>query len=96
MSSDTLFPLPEPGRAFLLPTGVFAAFGGSPQVSGLAVSHDGRITLAINGGGLAVQLDPEQCMALGAVLWALGERLSGEQPKADTPPLHNIAVVGTA
>jgi hypothetical protein len=75
---------------------VFAAFGGSPQVSGLAVSHNGQITLAINGGGLAVQLDPEQAQALGAVLWALGERLSGEQPKAADTPLRDLAAAGTA
>jgi hypothetical protein len=76
---------------------VFATFGGNPRVNGLAISADGRITLAINGSGLAVQLDPEKCLALGALLWQLGERLAGEQPKtADSPPLRDLAAAGNA
>jgi len=97
MSDDLPFPLPQNGQSFLLATRVFAAFGGSPQATGLLVSHDGRITIASNGAGLAVRLEPEQCLALAALLWQLGERLAGEQPKTvDTPPLHNLAAVGTA
>jgi hypothetical protein len=97
MSADDTPLLPEPGRAFLLPANVIAAFGGSPNVSGVFVSHDGRITIASNGAGLAVRLEPEQCQALGAVLWALGERLAGEQTKAaDTLPLCDLAVLGSA
>lgn len=69
-------PGPPPGMSAVFPLPIVASSGGSPELSGLIVSADGRLTVAHRGAGLAVRLAPEDCSALAVLLWQLAGQLA--------------------
>jgi hypothetical protein len=71
--------VPPPGTSAVFPLPTLAASGGAPNLSGLIVAADGRLTVAHRGAGLAVRLAPEDCSALAILLWQLAGQLAGQR-----------------
>ncbi len=69
-------PIPPPGMSAVFPLPIVASAGGKPELSGLIVAGDGRLTVAHCGAGLAVRLGPEDCTALALLLWQLAGQLA--------------------
>ena len=69
-------PVPPPGMSAVFPLPIVASSGGTPELSGLLVAGDGRLTVAHCGAGLAVRLAPEDCTALALLLWQLAGQLA--------------------
>lgn len=71
--------LPTLGEQLVFFAPVLTAAGGPPELHGLALSGDGRLTIAAHGSGLAVQLDPSDASALGVLLLRLASQLATQQ-----------------
>jgi len=74
--------VPPPGTSAVFPLPTLAAAGGAPDLSGLVISADGRLTVAHRGAGLAVRLAPEDCSALAALLWQIAGTLAEQHQQA--------------
>jgi hypothetical protein len=95
-----LLTAPPAGCSTVFSLPVMAASGGTMDLTGLVVSADGRLTIAVQGEGLTVRLDGLDCVALAMILIQLADRLAAEERAhagADTGnALANVAPAGTA
>ncbi|MBB3899968.1 hypothetical protein [Roseococcus suduntuyensis] len=74
--------LPPRGESAVFPLPPMTATGGPPELSGLVLSGDGRLTVAAHGVGLAVRLEAEDAAQLALMLWQLSGRLAAERTEA--------------
>jgi len=80
-NAETASPLPH-GSSAAFPLETLMAGGGSPELSGLVVTPDGRIAIANAGHGLAVRLSPEDAAGLAMLLWGLVPHLAAARDAA--------------
>jgi hypothetical protein len=91
--------LSRPGFSAIFRLPVLAARGGTKNTSGLLLSLDGRLTLAVENEGLVVRLGLEDCATVGVLLLQLAEKLAAEERAADDADnlaLERTAPVGSA
>ncbi|WP_439578375.1 hypothetical protein [Elioraea sp.] len=74
--------VPPPGSAAIFPLPVLTAAGGAPELAGLILHGDGRVTIAHRGAGLAVRLGPDDAAQLGMMLLALSGELAARRREA--------------
>jgi hypothetical protein len=63
------------------------------------IASDGRTTIAVQGEGLTVRLDAQDCFALAMILIQLADRLAAEERAAADSvhvALERVAPAGTA
>jgi hypothetical protein len=94
-----LLTAPPPGYSTVFALPVMAAGGSTPDLTGLVIASDTRLTVAVRGEGLTVQLDALDCITLAMILIQLADRLAAEERAAADSAhvvLERVAPAGAA
>lgn len=74
--------VPPAGTLALFPVSIQHTSGGNKAMHGLLVGADGRLVLAYRGAGFAARLEPEDALALGSLLLAIGAEMAAKREAA--------------